>query len=569
MSPGKPLSRLSAHFSARAVLMLLLICTPLPGWADLLATVDKTTITEYEILTLTVTWSGTDPGGAPGFAPLRRDFEILGQSSQSSSSIRSTNGRTERSLTTDWIVQLRARQRGNFVIPPLQLGPHRSNPIPITVAARTVAAARRAAEVIFFETSVDARSVYVQAQLIYTVRLYWSESITGEFPAAPELDDAVIETLVDENRFSTVLENRRYNVLEKQYAIFPQHSGQLTLPKEVFNGARGRDTLFNFSRNEPVYAESKPLTIDVKPRPPAFPTDAPWLPAASLDIQARWSDDADISSWTVGGPISRTLTLTADGVAASALPPLTGSIPDGMRTYPDPPAIDEAVFEGGLRATRIETLGLVPETSGPFNIPDVRIPWWNTRTDALEIAVVPGLQANVAAAPITHHTWLPPSAPSASDLTITPTTVTRPGLWPWVALVFGVLWCISTVQWFLARRQLGRVYDNRPKSPHLPDEQVAFRTVLTACASNDASTTNAALRRWCYLRWGFWSPSELGRRTGPEVAGAIADLDAALYQPTMRAWNGAELRAALQAVRPDLAPSRVPTRGQLATLNPE
>lgn len=563
----------------RSTPSIRLITLALSGWlwlaanasnANLIATVDKTTITEFEVLTLTVTFNGADPGGQPDFRPLQRDFEIVGQSSQSSSSVRIAGGRTVRNLTTDWIVQLRARQRGQFTIPPLQLGPHRSNPIPIRVAARSAAATRRDAEVIFFETSVDSRSVYVQAQLIYTVRLYWSGSITGEFPAAPTLENAVIELLVDENRYETVRNNRRYNVLEKQYAIFPQRSGRLTVPKEVFNGARGRDTLFNFSRREPVYAESKPLAVDVKSRPAAFPADAPWLPAANLNVQARWSGDADTANWKVGEPISRTLTMTADAVTASALPALLGTPPAGLRSYPDPPAIDEAVFERGIRATRVETQGLVPEAPGPVTIADLRIPWWNTRTDQLEFAVVPGLQASVALAPRTHRSnpVEPLSAvPDANRAGPTVNTVHNPGFWPWVALGFGLLWCVSTLQWFLTRQQLSRTPEEKPDHS-APDEAAAWSAVLAACRSSDAHATHAALRQWCHLRWGFWSPSELGRRTGGDLEQNMAVLDASLYQTPGTEWDGEPLRAALEAARANFEPTRERTPGQLAMLNP-
>ena len=523
--------------------------------ANLLATVDRDAVTEYEVVTLTVTFTGADPGGQPSFAPLQRDWDILGTSSQSSSSIRIAGGRTVRNVTTDWIVQLRAQRRGQLMIPPLQLGPHRSNPIPIAVGARSAAAERRAAEILFFETSVDQHSIYVQSQLVYTVRLFWSESITGEFPPPPTIDDAVVENLVDENRFVSVRNNRRYNVLEKQYAIFPQRSGRIELPKEVFNGARGRDSLFSFSRKQqPVYAESKPLIVDVKPRPSAFPADATWLPAARLDVQARWSDGAEAREWQVGQPLSRTLTLTADGVTASALPTLIGEDIAGVRTYPDPPATDESVFDGGIRATRVETLGIVPSEPGTVQIGATRIPWWNTTKDRLEYAVVPGLVATVLSPEITHLTPTPEpalSAPLATAPTASaapPSAVgAAPGFWPWVALAFGVLWCGSTIQWFLTRARLQRLHPaGEPEHRGEANVARAWHQVVTACRRDDALAAHAALRQWCHTRWGFWSPSELGRRR-PEVAAAVRELDAALYQDAVpTSWRGAALLEALQ-----------------------
>ena len=72
----------------------------------------------------------------------------------------------------------------------------------------------------------------MQSQLIYTVRLFFTESIRGTFPEQPILDDAVVKVLKAENRYNTFIDNRRYYVQESQYAIFPQTSGELVLPPE-------------------------------------------------------------------------------------------------------------------------------------------------------------------------------------------------------------------------------------------------------------------------------------------------------------------------------------------------
>lgn len=553
---------------------LLLWLTSSAASANLLATVDRDTLTEYEVLTLTVTFSGDDPGGQPNFAPLQRDWEILGTSSQSSSSIRIAGGRTVRNVTTDWIVQLRAQRRGQLTIPPLQLGAHQSNPIPVVVGARSAAAERRAAEILFFETSVDARQVYVQSQIVYTVRLFWSESITGEFPQPPSVDNAVVETLVDENRFVTVRNNKRYNVLEKQYAIFPQRSGRIDLPKEVFNGARGRDSLFSFSRKQQaVYAESKPLTVEVMPRPAEFPAGAPWLPAARLDVQARWSDGADSTDWRVGQPLSRTLTLTADGVTASALPTVLNDELRGARTYPDPPATDESVFDGGIRATRTETQGIVPTAPGVIRIPDRRIPWWNTTTDQLEYAIVPGLTATVLSPEITHRTPSPetiaPEVPEVATVDQPGVAAANHGFWPWLALVFGLLWVASTIQWFLTRQQLRREGSDSAGHAVPPDSaERAWTRLVAACRDDDAGASHEALRAWCHARWGFWSPSELGRRHGGSVADAVRELDAAIYRADATgAWRGGALLAVLEPIARNGA-ERAGTPAGLARLNP-
>ena len=89
--------------------------------------------------------------------------------------------------------------------------------------------------------------------------LFYTESIKGSFPPPPDLPDAVVTTIVDEKRSETIVNNQRYHVLEKRYAIFPQKSGILTIPLEVFRGTRGGSGFF--SQRQQVSALTEDLNI--------------------------------------------------------------------------------------------------------------------------------------------------------------------------------------------------------------------------------------------------------------------------------------------------------------------
>lgn len=566
---ANPATRPARWLLMRLVFASLVVLFPASATAELLANVDKTTVSNLETLTLTVSYSGADPGEEPDFSILEKDFVVQGTSAQTSSTFRMGGGRTTRALNINWIVQLVPRKLGTLVIPSFQIAGERSQPIAIN-ASRNATGGRRESQTLFFETMLDKSTVYVQEQLIYTVRLYWAEAISGEFPPPPAIDNAVVETLTTENRFSTVRDNRRYNVLEKQYAIFPQQSGDLIIPPESFNGLRGGDSLFNFSRRETVFAQSEPSTIRVKPHPPQFPDGAPWLPASALNIQELWSSSPPV--FVVGQPLSRTLTLTADGVAASLLPPLSATEMVGTRMYPDPPATDEAILPAGIRATRVETTGIVPTNPGLLTIPELRIPWWNTTTDTLEYAVIAARRTVIEAAPVTHLT------PVAPPTEVTPEAATVPGTnslggpdytnyWFWAAMGFGVLWCLTLVQWFTDRRKWKGLAPSAPRAAEAGrNADQLWVAVVSACRNNDASGARTSLLKWLAARFHTTSiQTLLHDHPSPELRSALAELDGYLYAPTgHQTWNGAALLASLAPI----ATKPEDHRSTLAALHP-
>ncbi len=349
------------------------------------ATVDQNQITEFDVITLTI--RVTDRNGVtPDLTGLENDFAIISQQTQQNSSISIINGQQQRRGYVDHILTLRPNRQGNLVIPSLPVGTERTQSINVRVAPQSEAVTNQMQQILFFETLVDRTELYVQSQLLYTVRLYYSDSISGDFPAPPNLENAVVEIIEDEKRFETVVNNRRFYVLEKKYAIFPQQSGLLRLQPETFVGTRGRGGLF--SARQRVNAVSKGHRLTVKPVPATFQGDR-WLPVKSLAIEAIVNrPNAPI---VVGDPINRVITLRADGTTSALLPEF--AFPDTAlaRLYVDQPTTSEFSSSNGLSAESILTVGIVPTAPGTLKLDPVNIYWWNTETDQQEITQLPPL----------------------------------------------------------------------------------------------------------------------------------------------------------------------------------
>lgn len=110
-------------------LTLLPLLTPLPLWANLEATVDRTRIESDETFVLTLTTDKTKMFSSPDIQPLEQDFVILGRNQSSQTSI--INGQS--SSSTRWNYTLAPRREGTLTIPAIRLGKEVSQPISIEV----------------------------------------------------------------------------------------------------------------------------------------------------------------------------------------------------------------------------------------------------------------------------------------------------------------------------------------------------------------------------------------------------------------------------------------------------
>ena len=140
--------------------------------------VDRNEISTLESFTLTLKLQGSRDS-QPDFNPVLKDFELISGPNKSSRTY-IVNGVIDASIK--YSVELRPNRSGSLTIPPLRWGNETSTPITIHVREPTAAQTRRMREVIFFETEVSAESIYVQSQLIYIVKLFYAETVGGNFP---------------------------------------------------------------------------------------------------------------------------------------------------------------------------------------------------------------------------------------------------------------------------------------------------------------------------------------------------------------------------------------------------
>ena len=377
-----------------STLLLGLLVTSLASAQQIEVNVDRTELARGETLTFTIRVFDQRQGMQLDLTPLTENFDVLG--TRTSSQIRSVNGNVE--SWTDYIVTLFPLTEGELEIPSLQINNSSTDPITVSVVNEGPRS-NQSSEELFLEVEVNKESVYVQEQLLFTVRLYYTiNGIRNPQFTELEMEDTVIQLIGSPNQYERLIDGVRYGVYEKRYVIFPQRSGPLEIPDILFRGEvtdGSSNFVFRNLNTRRVTAFIDGLTIDVKERPEAARDSQFWLPVSNLTLEESF--DTDISNLQVGGSIVRTVTLVAEGVDGAVLPPFSNTDIEGANLYPDPAEIDRTFVDGEIIGTRTEQTTIVATQGGTIEIPEIVIPWWNVDTDQLEATVVPATRLQIAA----------------------------------------------------------------------------------------------------------------------------------------------------------------------------
>ena len=176
-----------------ATVGLLMLGASAAGWAAVRAQLERATVQEGETLTLSIESDERQSAARPDLAPLRKDFDVLGTSTSSETSV--VNG--SRSDRTRWLVRLQPRHAGTLDIPAITVGGEHTAPLVLEVTRMSPQASDQRSRHVFLEVEAGGagNSIYVQQQIPYTVRLYYDDTLrTGEL-AAPDPANAVVEQL--------------------------------------------------------------------------------------------------------------------------------------------------------------------------------------------------------------------------------------------------------------------------------------------------------------------------------------------------------------------------------------
>lgn len=524
----------------RALLCLVAACTlPIASQAaELQARVDRNALAVGEIVELTLESDDPILFGRPDLTPLEEQFEIL----DTRLLTRQGDDDEPGNLNSRLVIGLQPRVAGQLQIPPLQIGEARSPAIVLQVSEARPVAAEHALAPVFVDAQLDQDSVYVQAQAILTLSVYHSLALYDDSRLSPlEIAEARVEPLGPQRTYETLIGGVRHGVIETRYALFPQRSGELTIPALLFSATAldpdaASQQPFGPRSGRPVEVRSPPLTLRVKPKPADYPAGAPWLPARVLNLSEHWSPEPD--QVQVGESLTRSLLIRAEGLASSQLPQLENRVQERwLRRYPEQPRLSNRNGTYGLIGSREESTALVPTAAGRIELLALEVVWWNTVEDRLMHSRLPARSLEVEDNPalVVDATPVLPSTPVAVGVR----------LWPWqlATAIFALTTLLGFGLWWRARRlpAVIRAAVSGPSPRTLQDD------LRRACQSNDPHATRQALDAWA--RQQPETLADMAARYVP-LSDALDGLNGALYSETGHSWQGEALWQAVGSLPP-------------------
>jgi hypothetical protein len=515
--------------------------------AEVVATTDRDRIEANESFTLDITIDST-PGVAPDLSVLEGDFEV-GQTNQLTEA-HIINGQVRRSVS--WKILLTPRRAGELTIPAIEVAGEHSEPLTITVVEPAYAAPGEAD--VFLASEIDYEETYVQAQVLYRIKIY--RAVATRQPALREPvftgAEVLVEQASDERNYEAILNGRAYNVVEYAFAIFPQASGEVSISPARFEARVLRDG--RITGRKIFESNSHVITVKPIPPPPAAYPDAAWLPAHEVNLSQNWSREPD--NLRAGEPISRDITVSALGQLETQIPVLEPPVVAGVNIYPDRPVLARELETRGIRGIRTDTYAMIGGDAGDLELPALELPWWDidaaewrvASLPAQSLSILPGPQSS-APPPVEAE---PAPASDAGPAPVAPPEVVYSGFWRQVAVILALVWLVTLGAWWWSSRPRRELREPRPVPLHKQQAKY-LKAARAAALAQDGRGLREALLAWSALEWPERPPRSIGdvaSRVAPPLSEELARLSRASYGAGEVRWDGAAMTKALRKVSP-------------------
>ncbi len=293
----------------------------------------------------------------------------------------------------DYTYFLQAKETGSFQIGPAEVSVedkiYRSNGETLTIVKPSQSPGADRGP-LFLSATVSANRVYVEEQVIYTLKLYRRARVSDITLNLPEAEHLAFKQLGKPVEYRSMHGGQPYQVLEVRYALLPSREGDTTIapakmnltvfqpksqsPRNPFDDSFFKDPFFSMSAGRPVTLSSEPLELQVLPLPEkGRPTDFSGL-VGSFKIESK------LEPTTIKAGESATLTVVVSGRGnVNRIPDLRVPELEHVRLYGDQPALEIEPDGRGLAGSKTMKWALVPEEEGEYQLPGVEISFFDTK----------------------------------------------------------------------------------------------------------------------------------------------------------------------------------------------
>jgi hypothetical protein len=395
-------------------LVLLLAFWSLPAAsalaASFVASVNSDHVSAGKSFTLQLMLSGANATSDPDISALKQAFTIVSEAQSSKTSL--INGAARSSV--GWQLAMIPRREGRLVIPAVTVetsaGPLQTAPTTLDVGPGSAPASSQTGpdgSLVAVTAKASTTTPYQNQSIEFTVRCVVRGNITDVSLSAVNVANAIVQEGSKPEIHNEVANGVSVRVAEFHFIITPLQPGKTTIPPVTLRGKiEAPDTLplndpfggrfsnairqalnyFSSFGGAPFSVSSNPALLDVKP--PAAAMD-PWLPLTSLKI----IEDLDATrAVRIGEPLTRKLTLLADGAVGKQLPDLEARQDRAnFKVYADKPTTGEDIDpnSGAILGWRKESYSLIPLQPGRLVLPAIHVSWWDIASNKIATAELP------------------------------------------------------------------------------------------------------------------------------------------------------------------------------------
>lgn len=368
--------------------------------------------------------------------PELTDFSVdYGPSRSSQSSFSIVNGKTTQSSSVTFTYTLSAIKKGSFTIPAATVvsggKQYKSNTVSIKVVEGDPTASsnrggnnrgssnsqrmrtQNAGENItgkdlFITVTADKQRLYEQEAVLLTYKVYSLVNLTQLTGGIPDLEGFHTQEidLPQQKSFKMEMHNgRRYGtVVWRQYVLFPQRSGKMTIPSIKFEGVvlqqnRSIDPIDAFFNGGSTMTEVKKtivapeLTLDVSPLPSPRPDNYSGA-VGRFNISSSLTPSEGLKA---NDALTLRVTVSGSGNMKLMKAPVP-LFPKDFETYDAKITDKTKVGTGGVSGNKVFDFIAVPRHAGSYSIPAVEFTYFDTSSktyktisaDAYDIEVAKG-----------------------------------------------------------------------------------------------------------------------------------------------------------------------------------
>ena len=203
-------------------------------------------------------------------------------------------------------------------------------------------------------------------------------------------------------------------------------------------------------------------------------------------------------------------------------------------------------------------VALIPARAGTYTLPEIKLHWWNTKTNSKEVAIIPQTIINAIAGSDTANTTATPTSAEnkialneklATDnktaIPVAPVTSDQ-AYWKWLTAFFAIAW-LYTLGLLLKKSGTGNT-KNKNRTEH---STVSARILVEKNArKNNPKKTKTALIKWAQLNYNdaeLSNLTQISQHCSEPLSQQIRQLNNALYSPEKPSWNGNDLLIAFKS----------------------